>query len=173
MKVDLVQLKSLMRALRRYDLTELELQQGSSRIVLRRGARGASADAAGGPGAAEPAFPIQTGDRQSSSGLSAPPGAPGSNSAATAPAAPAPDPLLVTVTSPLVGTFYRASAPGARPFVEVGATVRPGTVLCIIEAMKLMNEIECEHEGTVAEVLVENGRPVEFGQPLLRVRRGG
>jgi acetyl-CoA carboxylase biotin carboxyl carrier protein len=164
MKVDLVQLKSLMRALRRYDVTELELQQGTSKIVLRRGAR-ATAPAGEDPLAAG-AFQSHTADRQPASGLSVPP--------APMPApAPTDDPAVVTVTSPLVGTFYRASAPGARPFVEVGATVRPGTVLCIIEAMKLMNEIESEHEGTVAEVLVENGRPVEFGQPLVRLRRGG
>ena len=77
------------------------------------------------------------------------------------------------MSSPLVGTFYRAPSPQARAFVEVGSHVRKGTVLCIIEAFKLMNEIECEVDGVVAEVLVENGRPVEFGQGLLRIRRAG
>jgi len=66
-----------------------------------------------------------------------------------------------------------AASPGARPFVETGSTVRPGTIVCIIEAMKLMNEIESEVEGVVTEVLVENGKPVEFGEKLLRVRRAG
>jgi acetyl-CoA carboxylase biotin carboxyl carrier protein len=90
-----------------------------------------------------------------------------------APASPAADPALVTVTSPLVGTFYRSPSPDARAFVEVGSLVRKGTVLCIIEAFKLMNEIECEVDGVVAEVVMENGKPVEFGQALLRVRRSG
>lgn len=70
------------------------------------------------------------------------------------------------VKSPMVGTFYRASAPGAAPFVEVGQAVQVGQTLCVIEAMKLMNEIEAEVAGTVTAILVENGQPVEFGQPL-------
>ena len=72
-----------------------------------------------------------------------------------------------TITSPFVGTFYRAPGPGAEPFVEVGQQVKKGDVLCIIEAMKLMNEIEAEHAGTVVEILVENGKPIEFDQPLI------
>ena len=71
------------------------------------------------------------------------------------------------ITSPFVGTFYRAPGPGADPFVEVGQQVKKGDVLCIIEAMKLMNEIEAENAGTVVEILVENGKPVEFDQPLV------
>ena len=71
-----------------------------------------------------------------------------------------------TVTSPMVGTFYRAPSPGAESFVEVGSQVKVGDTLCIIEAMKLLNEIEAEISGTVKEILVENGQPVEFGQPL-------
>ncbi|MCX8027002.1 MAG: acetyl-CoA carboxylase biotin carboxyl carrier protein [Thermodesulfovibrionales bacterium] len=71
-----------------------------------------------------------------------------------------------TVTSPIVGTFYRASSPDAEPFVEVGSRVRKGQVLCIIEAMKLMNEIESEVEGTVVRILVDNNQPVEYGEPL-------
>ena len=92
--------------------------------------------------------------------------------AAAAPAAAAPaasDPGLPeghVVKSPMVGTFYRASAPGAKPIVEVGQTVAVGDVLCIIEAMKLMNEIEAEVSGTIKAILVENGEPVEFGEPL-------
>jgi acetyl-CoA carboxylase biotin carboxyl carrier protein len=73
------------------------------------------------------------------------------------------------ITSPFVGTFYRAPSPDQPPFVEVGSPVRKGQVLCIIEAMKLMNEIESEVAGKVAEVLVQNGQPVEFGQPLFRI----
>ncbi|MEG0820845.1 MAG: acetyl-CoA carboxylase biotin carboxyl carrier protein, partial [Burkholderiaceae bacterium] len=70
------------------------------------------------------------------------------------------------VPSPMVGTFYRSASPGAAPFIDVGSVVKPGDTLCIIEAMKLLNEIECEVAGTVKEILVENGQPVEYGQPL-------
>jgi acetyl-CoA carboxylase biotin carboxyl carrier protein len=76
---------------------------------------------------------------------------------------------LVTVTSPIVGTFYRAPSPDADPFVEVGARVRKNQVLCIVEAMKLMNEIESEVDGIVVKILVENGQPVEYGEPLFLI----
>lgn len=76
---------------------------------------------------------------------------------------------IITVTSPIVGTFYRASAPEAKPYVEEGNTVRKGQILCIIEAMKLMNEIESEYDGKIVKVLVENGHPVEYGEPLFLI----
>ncbi|MBD2438719.1 acetyl-CoA carboxylase biotin carboxyl carrier protein [Nostoc sp. FACHB-110] len=79
------------------------------------------------------------------------------------------DKRLVEVASPMVGTFYRAPAPGEAPFVEVGDRVRQGQTVCIIEAMKLMNEIEAEISGQVMEILVQNGEPVEYGQPLMRI----
>jgi acetyl-CoA carboxylase biotin carboxyl carrier protein len=97
-------------------------------------------------------------------------------------AAPAPVTLLPTeapvdeghiVKSPMVGTFYRAATPGGKPLVEVGQDVKAGDALCIIEAMKIMNEIEADEGGTVAKVLVENGQAVEFGQPLFVVDRRG
>jgi acetyl-CoA carboxylase biotin carboxyl carrier protein len=78
---------------------------------------------------------------------------------------------LVAVTSPFVGTFYRAASPESANFVEVGSTVRKGQTLCIVEAMKLMNEIECEHAGVIAEILVENGKSVEYGQKLFMIRK--
>ncbi|MGP1677984.1 MAG: acetyl-CoA carboxylase biotin carboxyl carrier protein [Burkholderiales bacterium] len=71
------------------------------------------------------------------------------------------------VKSPMVGTFYRSSSPGAKPFVEVGDTVKSGDTICIIEAMKLLNEIECDKDGVIKEILVENGQPVEYGEPLV------
>ena len=77
--------------------------------------------------------------------------------------------LLHTVTSPLVGTFYRASSPDAPPFVEVGSKVEKGQVLCIIEAMKIMNEIESDVDGIIVKILVENGQPVEYGEPLFLI----
>ena len=78
---------------------------------------------------------------------------------------------LLEITSPMVGTFYRASAPGEDPFVEIGSSISVGQTICILEAMKLMNEIESEFNGVVVEVLVENGTPVEFGQVLMRVKK--
>ena len=78
---------------------------------------------------------------------------------------------LLDITSPMVGTFYRASAPGEDPFVEIGSSISVGQTICILEAMKLMNEIESEFNGVVVEVLVENGTPVEFGQVLMRVKK--
>ncbi len=78
---------------------------------------------------------------------------------------------LLEITSPMVGTFYRASAPGEDPFVEIGSSISVGQTICILEAMKLMNEIESEFNGEVVEVLVENGTPVEFGQVLMRVKK--
>ena len=88
--------------------------------------------------------------------------------AETVPAAPAPEPEPTghVVKSPMVGTFYRASSPGAKPLIEPGQPIREGAAICIIEAMKIMNEIEADKSGTVTKVLVENGQPVEFGQPL-------
>lgn len=158
MNIDLTQLKRLMRAMRRYDLDAVELREGEQSIVLKRAPRsGEGGDVA--PVAVAPArpshFPMDTGAREVASGV---------------PAAAPVDPTLVTVTAPIIGTFYRAPSPQARPFVEVGATVQPGSTLCIIEAMKLMNEIESEVAGTVVEVLVDNGRAVEFGEALFRVR---
>lgn len=94
------------------------------------------------------------------------PAAPAAQPAAPAPAVTANTPSGTQVTSPMVGTFYRAPSPGADPFVEVGTQVKKGDTLCIIEAMKLLNEIEAEVSGTVKEILVDNASPVEFGQPL-------
>lgn len=85
-----------------------------------------------------------------------------------APAAPA-QPVGHTVKSPMVGTFYRASAPGAKPFVEVGDTVKEGDTICIVEAMKILNEIEADKSGTVTQILVQNGQAVEYGQPLFAI----
>jgi acetyl-CoA carboxylase biotin carboxyl carrier protein len=158
MNIDLLQLKRLMRAMRRYDLDELELREGDASIVLRRAPRGGDGSASGGAAPVNPLpshFPMDTGARAAASGV---------------PEVAPLDPDLITVRAPLVGTFYRAGSPQARPFVEVGAAVQTGSVLCIIEAMKLMNEIESEHAGVVTEVLVDNGRAVEFGEALFRIR---
>jgi acetyl-CoA carboxylase biotin carboxyl carrier protein len=89
--------------------------------------------------------------------------------ASSGPPEPPPEPEGHVVKSPMVGTFYRAASPEAKPFAEVGDAVEVGDPLCIIEAMKLMNEIESDQAGVVKEILVENGQPVEFGQPLVRI----
>ncbi len=89
---------------------------------------------------------------------------------ASSEASEAADDGLHTVNSPMVGTFYRAPSPDSDPFVETGGKVGPGTTLCIIEAMKLMNEIECDIAGTVVKILVENSQPVEFNQPLFLIK---
>jgi|APHig6443718053_1056840.scaffolds.fasta_scaffold01659_9 acetyl-CoA carboxylase biotin carboxyl carrier protein len=97
--------------------------------------------------------------------------APSAPVAAPSPAAQAPTPPPGhVVSSPMVGTFYRSASPDAPPYAELGASVRKGQVLCIIEAMKLMNEIESDADGVVVEILAQNGQPVQFGQPLFRVR---
>jgi len=90
-------------------------------------------------------------------------------SAVTATPTPPAEPQGIQVKSPMVGTFYRTASPGAKAFVEVGDQIKPGDTLCIIEAMKLLNEIEAEIAGTVKEILAENGQPVEYGQPLFLI----
>ena len=103
-----------------------------------------------------------------------PPALPEAAPTSPAPAAPASAPPaddgLTSVTSPIVGTFYRAPSPGAPPFVEVGSRVAKGQVLCIVEAMKLMNEIECELDAEVVEIVVANGQPIEYGETLFKLR---
>jgi acetyl-CoA carboxylase biotin carboxyl carrier protein len=96
---------------------------------------------------------------------SGPPGVPDHKPAVAA------DADVVVVTSPIVGTFYRAASPDGQPFVELGTAVREGQILCIVEAMKLKNEIEADCAGTVVDILVENGKPVEYGQPLFSLRK--
>jgi acetyl-CoA carboxylase biotin carboxyl carrier protein len=160
---DLEELKKLMRAFRRYDLTELEIRQGAATIVLRRNhvtARAPSEHRAYGD-LVEPPFPLPTAGKGDGRFVSAMPDPVDGDADAT------------FITAPLVGTFYRAPGPDAKPFVEVGSTVGESTTVCIIEAMKLMNEIPAELRGTVVEVLVENGKPVEYGERLFRVRRAG
>jgi acetyl-CoA carboxylase biotin carboxyl carrier protein len=152
MEIDLKQLRELMRAVKQFDLEELEIEKNGERIKLRRGAGGAVTQAV--PQSMYPSY------------APPPPSAP-----PTALEAVAEDPRVVYVTSPFVGTFYRAPSPNAPAFVEVGGTIKPGQPLCIVEAMKLMNEIESEIGGTLLEILVENGKPVEFGEKLFRVRK--
>jgi acetyl-CoA carboxylase biotin carboxyl carrier protein len=158
MEIPLKQLKSLLKTLEEGGATEFEYQDEKVRIrlALARGAEAARAPAlAASAPAAAAAVPAAA---------AAPPAAPA--------AAAATDPNTAFVTSPFVGTFYRAPAPDADPFVEVGSVVKQGQPLCIVEAMKLMNEIESDLAGTVLEILVENGQSVEFGQKLFKLKKG-
>jgi acetyl-CoA carboxylase biotin carboxyl carrier protein len=138
------------------DVVEVEVERGGARIRVRRdgGAHPPLAPAFAPPGSAAPA-PV----------AAAPP-----ETAAPKPEAKLPE-NVVLVRAPLVGRFYRSPAPDAAVFVEVGDRVRKGQVLCIIEAMKLMNQIESEEAGVVRAVLVEDGRPVEFGEPLFEIEK--
>jgi acetyl-CoA carboxylase biotin carboxyl carrier protein len=145
--MDLRKLKTLIELVESSGIGELEIQEGEERVRITRGVA---------PGAASaPAATYAT---------AAPIAAPAP--AAEAPALPAESEGHL-VRSPMVGTFYRATSPGAKPFVEVGDSVQVGDTLCIIEAMKLMNEIEADKAGVVKQVLAENGQPVEYGQPLV------
>ncbi|MCK9261754.1 MAG: acetyl-CoA carboxylase biotin carboxyl carrier protein [Azoarcus sp.] len=144
--MDLRKLKKLIDLVQESGISELEVTEGEEKVRIAK-------HLAAAPQVAYMQAPAQA--------AAAP---------AATPAASEPDadalPEGHVVKSPMVGTFYRASAPGAKPLAEVGQSVNEGESLCIIEAMKLMNEIECEVSGTVKAVLVENGQPVEYGQPL-------
>ena len=153
MEIDLKQLKELMRSLKQFEISELELEKNGERIKLCRGGEVVVAQTAFAP-SHQPSF--------------APPASAGtSGQSVPAPAAAVVDDASIHyITSPFVGTFYPAPTPGAEPFVKVGSEVKVGQTLCIVEAMKLMNEIEAEFDGIVKDILVDNEQPVEFDQPL-------
>ena len=151
--MDLRKLKTLIDLVQQSGIHELEITEGEERVRISRGAPG-------GPAVA----PVQAYTVPAAAPLAAAPGAPaGAPAEAEAPAAPEGH----VIRSPMVGTFYRSSAPGAKPFVEIGQAVKSGDTLCIIEAMKLLNEIDADQDGVVKAILVENGQPVEYGEPLV------
>ncbi len=154
--MDLKLIRNLVRIMERGDLSELEVADdpGGLRVHLKRGAAGAQAPVVVMPGAS----PVHGNDRAEGA----------TSDAGDAPPARAAG--VEEVTSPMVGTFYRAASPDSDPFVAVGATVGDETVVCIIEAMKVMNEIQADMSGEVVEILVEDGDPVEFGQPLFLIK---
>jgi len=170
MDIDLKQLKELMRALKQFDVQELTIEREDWKLVLRRG-EDADASSAAAPAIALPPYPMAPPSQPPAPPAAAPSAAPAPAPAAAA-AAEEDDPNVVFVTSPFVGTFYRAPSPSDPPFVNVGDAIEPGKPLCIVEAMKLMNEIEADVAGTVAEILVENGKPVEYGDRLFKIRKG-
>ena len=149
--MDLRKLKTLIELVETSGIAELEIQEGEERVRITR-SHGVIAPLA------VPAPVVAV----------AAPGSPAAAAAAPPPATAAPtaEETGHVVKSPMVGTFYRAATPGSKAFVEVGDTVQEGATLCIVEAMKLMNEIEADKGGVIKAILVENGQPVEFGQPL-------
>lgn len=160
MQLDFEQLQALLSAVRESDISELSLKGESFELLVKRGASSAAV-------VLPQMSPLEPVVGQPSSQPVAPVPAPLPASPAVAPGA---GESLLEITSPMVGTFYRAPAPDEPSFINVGDRIRPGQTVCIIEAMKLMNELESEISGEVVEVLVQNGEPVEFNQPLIRIR---
>jgi len=171
--MDIDQLRQVLELVRQHDVRDLEIESEGLRLRVRTDAAPGRPFQPAIPEAATPAapaaapvYPVPV-----APSASAPPLPPAP--APEAPAAPAVDAAdLVIVLSPIVGTFYRAPEPGAKPFVDVGQRVRRGQVLCIIEAMKLMNEIESEYAGEVVSVFPENGQPIQYGERLFAIRKG-
>ena len=155
--MDLKDIKAIIDLMRKNSVSGFELEKQDFKIKLKRGPNG------GGSGVAYEEGPVVA--HAPPAALAAP---------ATVAAAPAPAVALpasdLEIKSPMIGTFYRAPSPEAAAYVEVGAEVNPDTVVCIIEAMKVMNEIKAEAKGVITQVLVENAKPVEFGQPLFKLR---
>jgi acetyl-CoA carboxylase biotin carboxyl carrier protein len=153
--MDLRKLKKLIDLVQESGIGEIEITEGEEKVRISR-------QGTGGPPImmATPGMQPMAMMPQAATGPSAPPPAPG---------AAAPEPTGHILKSPMVGTFYRAPSPGAPAFVEIGQSVTKGQTLCIIEAMKLLNEIESDATGVVKAILVENGQPVEYGQPLFQI----
>lgn len=154
--MDLRKLKKLIDLVQESGIGEIEITEGEEKVRISR-------QGAGGPPImmAAPGMQPMTMMPQATG--------PAAGAGTAAAAAPAPEPTGHILKSPMVGTFYRAPSPGAPPFVEVGQSVTKGQTLCIIEAMKLLNEIESDASGVVKAILVENGQPVEYGQPLFQI----
>jgi len=153
----LEEIRELIKVVTETGVAELEVERGDSRVRIRRILRPR------GQGLAVPAGVAIAGE-------AAVEPTPAGALPASAAAAPMSDPSVVTVKSPIVGTFYESASPGSPSFVKTGDTVKPGDVLCIIESMKLMNEIESEISGTVVTKFVNNAQPVEYGEALFAIR---
>ena len=167
--MDLSQIREILDLVREHELSEFEIEHDGLRLKVRKDANGAHLVTVPAPAMPAIAMPAASG------AAVAPAPAPVATSGASA----AQTPLdagtdseieLAVVKSPIVGTFYRSAEPGAAAFVDIGSTVKKGQVLCIIEAMKLMNEIDSEYDGEVVSIYVENGQPVQYGERLFAVR---
>ena len=157
--LDLTKIKQVVDLMKKSDLSEFEIQDQEFKLRIKRDVGGRAAPVVATPVAHVAPAP-------------APVSAPAVAPVAATPVAAATDPNIKTINSPMVGTFYATPSPENPPFVAVGSPVKPDTTVCIIEAMKVMNEIPSEIAGTVVECLVANGTSVEFGQPLFRVKVG-
>ena len=153
--MDLKDIKAIIDLMKKNSITEFELERQDSKIRLKRGLNGTKSPV------------VQYEEPVSSSSIQ--PTIPISSAAAVIASQP-PATGEIEIKSPMIGTFYRAPSPEANSYVEVGIEVNPDTVVCIIEAMKVMNEIKAEVKGVITQVLVENAKPVEFGQPLFKAR---
>jgi acetyl-CoA carboxylase biotin carboxyl carrier protein len=156
--MDIRKVKKLIELLEESGVSEIEIKEGEESVRISRHPTGMVHTFAA-PGAYPAAYPAPAAGS-----------VPGAAAAAPVPPPAAVDSSENAVTAPMVGTFYAAPAPGAKPFVEIGSEVKPGDVLCIIEAMKMMNQIESDKAGRVVSVLVKNGDPVEFGQTLFIIQ---
>lgn len=154
--MDLRKVKTLIDLVQQSDITELEITEGEERVRITRGGKVVNAQQIATP----VVYPAMLNATQE---MLAQPAGGAVPAAVEAPA----EPQGHVLKSPMVGTFYRAPSPGAKPFVDVGQSVKAEDHVCIIEAMKLLNEIEAGAEGVIKEILVENGQPVEYGQPLM------
>jgi acetyl-CoA carboxylase biotin carboxyl carrier protein len=157
------ELKELIEFLKEQDIAEFELERGDVKVRIKRampGATSATETRFVAVPAASPVLPE----------LASSPAVPAATAAAKPPSPPAVEEGLHTVRSPIVGTFYEAPSPGAPPFVKLGDAVEVGQLLCIVEAMKLMNEIESDVAGEIVKKLVNNGQPIEYGQELFLIR---
>ncbi len=165
--MDLNYVRKLIKLLSDSDVDELEIEEEGKKIKLAKHANHQLAPVmvAPGPAGQQPMMPAPAPLQQ------LPPAGPAAQAPGAPPAASAPSQTLHEIKSPIVGTFYRAPAPDAEPFVQVGSVIGPGTVLCIVEAMKLMNEIEADVAGKIVKVMVENGSPVEYDQALFLVEK--
>jgi acetyl-CoA carboxylase biotin carboxyl carrier protein len=153
--MDLKDIKAIVDLMKKNSISEFELEKGQEfKIRLKRSANGHSSEEVSMPMYLPPGTPVPTQMAQPTSGSQG--AAPASNE--------------IEIKSPMVGTFYRAPSPEAANYVEIGAEVHPDSVVCIIEAMKVMNEIKGEVRGVITQVLVDNAKPVEFGQPLFKIR---
>ncbi len=162
--MDLKQIKQIIDLMKRSELTEFAVEEEGFKLKIRRGTNGLPIVSTG-RGSNPPFVPADTTPPIPLPSASASP-LPG------APAAPKDEAGIIYIKSPMVGTFYRAASPESKPFADAGTKVVENSVVCIIEAMKIMNEIQAETKGTVVEALVENGQPVEYGQRLFKLKQG-
>ena len=153
--MDLKDIKAIIDLMRKNSVTEFELEKQDFKIRLKRGTNGGAVTASYDDPSGMTYAPPPTGPAPVLA-AAPPPQVPASNE--------------LEIKSPMIGTFYRSPSPESAPYVEVGVEVNPDTVVCIIEAMKVMNEIKAEAKGVITQVMVENAKPVEFGQPLFKIR---